>query len=319
MLIKKADDRSADIEILKALSARPDVSQDIRRLIDREVRNIQSGIRGEAEAAYEMEFHYGASKNWVIIHDLRLECNGRSAQIDHLLINRFLEIYVCESKRFSEGVAVNEQGEFSAFFGSKPYGIPSPLEQNRRHMAVLESIFKTGLVAPPKRLGFTITPSLQGLVLVSKTARISRPKAKIDGIETIIKNDQLKAKIDRNIDKDNNILGAAKIVGQDTLEDFALRLVTAHKPIRFDWLAKFGLPAVAPPQAQAQVKGVAPPQEDAPSASSVELTGERKSKLVCSSCEAVVAYNVAKFCWFNKPRFGGKVFCMECQKAIPNP
>lgn len=130
MLIKKADDRSADIEILKALSARPDVSQDIRRLIDREVRNIQSGIRGEAEAAYEMEFHYGASKNWVIIHDLRLECNGRSAQIDHLLINRFLEIYVCESKRFSEGVAVNEQGEFSAFFGSKPYGIPSPLEQN---------------------------------------------------------------------------------------------------------------------------------------------------------------------------------------------
>lgn len=47
MLIKKADDRSADIEILKALSARPDVSQDIRRLIDREVRNIQSGIRGK--------------------------------------------------------------------------------------------------------------------------------------------------------------------------------------------------------------------------------------------------------------------------------
>jgi len=26
--------------------------------------------------------------------------------------------------------------------------------------------------------------------------------------------------------------------------------------------------------------------------------------------------NVAKFCWFNKPRFGGKVYCMECQKAV---
>ncbi|HDO1376885.1 TPA: NERD domain-containing protein [Aeromonas veronii] len=310
MLIKKADDRSADIETLKTLLARPDVSPNVRTLIDREIRNIQSGMRGEAEAAYEIEFHYGASKNWMIVHDLRLECDGRAAQIDHLLISRFLEIYVCESKRFSEGVAVNEQGEFSAFFGNKPYGIPSPLEQNRRHMAVLESVFKTGLVVPPKRLGLTISPSLHGLVLVSKTARISRPKAKIDGIETVIKNDQLKAKIDQNIDKDNNILSAAKIVGQNTLEDFAQRLVAAHKPIRFDWAAKFGLPSVAP--APDQLKVVSP-------ASSVEPTGERKSKLACSSCDTVVAYNVAKFCWFNKPRFGGKVFCMECQKSVPNP
>ena len=61
-------------------------------------------MKGEAEAAYEMEFHYGASKNWMVLHDLRLECEGRVAQIDHLLLNRFLEIYVCESKRFSEGV-----------------------------------------------------------------------------------------------------------------------------------------------------------------------------------------------------------------------
>ncbi|QJT37138.1 NERD domain-containing protein (plasmid) [Aeromonas media] len=311
MLIKKADDRSADIETLKVLSTRPDASQDARKFIDREILNIQSGMRGEAEAAYEMEFHYGASKNWVIIHDLRLECEGRVAQIDHLLINRFLEIYVCESKSFSQGVAVNEQGEFSAFFGSKPYGIPSPLEQNRRHMAVLESVFKTGLVAPPKRLGFTISPSLHGLVLVSKTARISRPKAKIDGIETVIKNDQLKAKIDRDIDKDNNILGAAKIVGQDTLEHFAQRLAAAHKPIRFDWLAKFGLPAIAPDP----VKSVAPVHDGAPPVSSDDATGERKSKLACSSCGTVVAYNVAKFCWFNKSRFDGKVFCMECQKT----
>lgn len=317
MLIKKADDRSGDVEALKALAARPDASQDVRKLIDREIRNIQSGMKGEAEAAYEMEFHYGASKNWMILHDLRLECGGRVAQIDHLLVNRFLEIYVCESKRFSEGVAVNEQGEFSAFFGSKPYGIPSPLEQNRRHMAVLEAVFKTGQVVPPKRLGFTITPSLHGLVLVSKTARVSRPKAKIDGIETVIKNDQLKAKIDRDIDKDNNLLGAARIVGQDTLEDFARRLAAAHEPIRFEWAAKFGLPAVAPTPAPARV--VTPPPEAAPPASSEEPTGDKKSKLACSSCGTVVAYNVAKFCWFNKPRFGGKVFCMECQKAVPNP
>lgn len=327
MLIKKADDKTKDIETLRELSVRSDASADTRKKIEQEIRNIQSGMKGEAEAAYEMEFHYGASKNWMVLHDLRLECDGRVAQIDHLLVNRFLEIYVCESKCFSEGVAINEHGEFAAFFGSKPYGIASPLEQNRRHMAVLEAVFKSGLVAPPRRLGFTIKPSLQGLVLVSKTARISRPKVKIEGIDLVIKNDQLKARIDRDIDKDNNILGAAKIVGQDTLEDFCRKLAAAHAPISFDWAAKFGLPAVAPlpvapvkPVAKAESLAGPAPVQVTEVAEPLEKQGGaddgKKSKLACGSCGTTVAYNVAKFCWFNKPRFGGKVFCFECQKAV---
>ncbi len=62
------------------------------------------------KAAYEIDFHHKASRNWAVIHDLRLEYRGRVAQIDHLLINRWLEFWVCESKHFSEGVAINEQG-----------------------------------------------------------------------------------------------------------------------------------------------------------------------------------------------------------------
>ncbi len=322
MIIKEADDKTKDIDALRTLAARPDALPDTRKKIEQEIRNIQSGMKGEAEASYEMEFHYGASKNWMVLNDLRLECGGRVAQIDHLLVNRFLEIYVCESKRFSEGVAINEQGEFAAFLGSKPYGIASPLEQNRRHMAVLEAVFKTGQVALPTRLGFAIKPSLHGLVLVSKTARISRPKVKIDGIDMVIKNDQLKARIDRNIEKDNNILGAAKLVGQDTLEDFSRRLAAAHKPISLNWAAKFGLPASAP----ATVATVRPAANAEPVFVATQPAGtlgvseeSKRSKLTCSSCGNAVAYNVAKFCWFNKPRFGGKVFCMECQKAIPAP
>ena len=75
-----------DIEALRLLAARPDASADARKKIEQEIRNIQSGSKGEAEAAYEIEFYYGASKNWMVLHDLRLECDGRVAQIDHLLI-----------------------------------------------------------------------------------------------------------------------------------------------------------------------------------------------------------------------------------------
>jgi hypothetical protein len=326
MLIKTADDKSKDIATLQLLVARPDASTDTRKKIEQEIRNIQSGIKGEAEAAYEIEFYYGASKNWMVLHDLRLECEGRVAQIDHLLINRFLEVYVCESKRFAEGIAVNDQGEFAAFYGSKPYGVPSPIEQNKRHMVVLESVFKSGQVPPPKRLGITLSPTLNGLVLVSKNARIGRPKAKIDGLDFIIKNDQLKTRIDKEIDANSNPLMAVRLIGSDTLEDFARRLAAAHRPASFDWFGRFGLPVSAP-----EVAKPVRPAEPEPAgslnqpdcgnteAAVEEASGEKKSKLACVTCGTIVAYNVAKFCWFNKPRFGGNVYCMDCQKAVPKP
>ncbi|MEF8751587.1 MAG: nuclease-related domain-containing protein [Candidatus Accumulibacter necessarius] len=325
MLIKATDDKTKDIDALKLLSARPDASADTRKKVEQEIRNIQSGIKGEAEAAYEIEFHYGASKNWMALHDLRLECEGRVAQIDHLLINRFLEIYVCESKRFAEGIAVNEQGEFAAFHGGKAYGIPSPVEQNQRHMVVLESVFKCGQVAPPKRFGITLSPTLNGLVLVSKNARIGRPKTKIEGIDSIIKNDQLKTRIDKEYDSNNNPLLAVRLIGQDTLEDFARRLAAAHKPVSFDWPARFGLSGTI-------VKTVKTPARTEPAPEQLlnqtncgnataptDEVGGKKSKLACATCGTIVAYNIAKFCWFNKPRFAGNVYCMECQKAIPKP
>lgn len=326
MLIKVADDKSKDIAALKALAARSDADAGTRKRIAQEIRNIQSGITGEAEAAYEIDFHYGASKNWMVLHDLRLECAGRVAQIDHLLMNRFLEIYVCESKRFAEGIAINEQGEFSVFYGSKPYGVPSPIEQNKRHMAVLASVFKSGQVAPPKRLGISLSPTINGLVLVSKNARIGRPKAKIDGLDCIIKNDQLKSRIDKEIDANNNLLLAARLIGSDTLEDFTRRLAAAHKPAVFDWCARFGMPANAPEVVKPVQKNesVPPPSPcnnssnrgNARTADTID-PDEKKSKLACVTCGTIVPYNVAKFCWSNKSRFGGEVYCMDCQKAVP--
>ena len=101
--------------------------------------------------------------------------------------------------------------------------------------------------------------------------------------------DQIKATLDKATDDDNNPFNLAKVVSQETLEGFAKRLVALHKPLSFNWHGKFGLPE------------------------NVELE-PKKSKLACNSCGTVVAYNVAKFCWFNKPRFGGQVYCMECQK-----
>lgn len=129
MIIKSADDKSPQIAALQTIFARPDITVDTKKRIEQEIKNIKAGLKGEHEAAYEMNFHYKDSDNWALIHDLRIECDGRVAQIDHIVINRLMEMWVCESKNFSEGIAINEHGECSQFYANKPRGIASPFEQ----------------------------------------------------------------------------------------------------------------------------------------------------------------------------------------------
>ncbi len=311
MIIKPADDKLSQQTVLQSLLKHPAADANTRSRIEQELRNIQAGIRGEEEAAYEIKLHYGESTNWMIIHDLRIEHGGLVAQIDHLIINRMLEMWVCESKHFSEGVAVNEHGEFAAFFGNKPYGVPSPIEQNNRHILILKRLFESGAVNLPTRLGFTIKPDLKSLVLVSKKARISRPKARISGLDSIIKNEMLFKTINKTME-DSATLALAKCVGKDTLENLARDIAKLHKPIAFNWHLKFGL-AQQPLQA---APVVAPVRSTVLKSKEPPIEAKANQKLICHSCGAAVSVKVAKFCWFNKPKFGGNLYCFTCQKTI---
>src|SRR3546814_12221508 len=77
-----------------------------------------------------------------LIHDLRLEHGSRTAQIDHLLINRWMDVYVLETKHFHAGIKITEDGEFLRWNNyQKTYeGMASPLEQNERHIQVLKDV-----------------------------------------------------------------------------------------------------------------------------------------------------------------------------------
>ena len=118
MQLKSVDDKQPQIDALEALLLRPDVDAATRRRIEQEIRMIGAGVSGERDAAYEIEFHLGSHENQMTIHDLRIECGGRVAQIDHLIINRLLDIWVCESKHFAEGVAINSVSETAHAFVS---------------------------------------------------------------------------------------------------------------------------------------------------------------------------------------------------------
>ena len=200
-----------------------------------------AGVVGERDAAYEIEFHFGKSTNYVTIHDLRLEHTGRVAQIDHLIINRVLQVWVCESKHFVDSVAINGQGEWTRSYRGRDYGVPSPIEQNKKHIDVLEDVFKSGAVSLPRRI-FTMRPELLSLVLVSNNAVIKRPRSKVDGIDTVIKAERLKTGIYDTWD-DRVRTAVQRLVSTETIERLGRELVALHRPIAVDWAARFGVGA----------------------------------------------------------------------------
>lgn len=110
MIIKNADDKSCHVQQLEDLLTIATSEQKIK--ITQELRNLRAGIKGEQEAAYLIDFDLGKSQNTLVIHDLRLEIGGRIAQIDHLLINRTLNVFVLETKHFHAGLKITEEGEF---------------------------------------------------------------------------------------------------------------------------------------------------------------------------------------------------------------
>ena len=101
MIIKKKDSRQSDIDELFSLLDL-DLPREKKSLIRKELNFLKSGERGEKDSAYYIDFDFGSSKNWAVIHDLRLEFEDKSAQIDHLLINRLFDFYVLESKNCSD-------------------------------------------------------------------------------------------------------------------------------------------------------------------------------------------------------------------------
>ncbi len=142
MLIKQKDSLELAIQQLETIVQRNDLPRHILNRVQIELRTLKAGMRGEKDAAYFIDFDFAGRKNWAIIHDLRIEHQGFVAQIDHLLISRFLEFYVLESKSFCTGVKITEQGEFLVEYHGGYVAIESPIEQNRRHGTVLWKVLQ---------------------------------------------------------------------------------------------------------------------------------------------------------------------------------
>jgi hypothetical protein len=235
MIVKNADDKGSALATLESLRVRADPKK--QKYIEDEIRMMRAGIKGEHESAYHIDFDFRDSDVTSVIHDLRLEVGGRVAQIDHLVIHRTQKFYVLETKSFSHGLKITDEGEFLRWNDwKKTYeGMPSPIEQNRRHAEVLRDVLT--------RLGYA-SPEIESFILISPTARIDR--SKLHPCPEVVKADQFttafKKRYLASVSTVGGIFnGLSKGLFGASADEIAKSLVRLHKPITVDYEAKFGL------------------------------------------------------------------------------
>lgn len=305
MIVKEKDYLEQALQDLESIAQLADIRDDTRAKVERELKIMRAGERGEANSAYFIDFHYRNKDNWAVIHDLRIEYGGNVAQIDHLLINRILEFYVLESKSYAYGVKITERGEFLFWYNNHYIPVESPIEQNKRHILVLEQLLKRENLLP-KRLGMTLSPTFKPYVLVAPKSRVIRPSAKVFNTDMVIKSDELFRQIETNFGSMGALsmtTAVTKMVAKETLEQIAHQLISYHHPITIDYYAKFGIvkPSAAPQPVQNNEQFEAAPTT---------------SGYFCYRCKQAISRKVAVFCFQNKQRFGGKAYCFDCQKVF---
>lgn len=297
MLIKHKDDIEPALQTLEGILALKTLTGQQRERIEEEIDKVRAGAKGEKEAAYHIDFKLKDAKNWVVVHDLRLEHNGRVAQIDHLLIGRFFDVFVIESKNLKTAVRVNEDDEFEVKTRYGWKGMASPVEQNKRHIQVLNELIRDEKLMPT-RLGMPIRPKFHNWVLVAPECNLVRGEQKE---ATILKMDMFDKGLEQFINHSplSEALSLTKLCSAETVTTFAEKLVSFHKPIGFDYAAKFGI-------TDAQRSSGSVHSEPAKLLSSQE-------KQSCEQCQAPVENKVVAFCRSHEKRFGGKILCRTCQ------
>lgn len=138
VFMKESSDAQAQLEQLKELyKTAPD---DIKAQVEQDIKMLSYGIRGEEQIAFELKNSF---MPMLILHDLHIEYEGLTAQIDYLVITRKVFV-VIECKNLYGDIEVTSNGEFirTFDFGRKKVreGIYSPITQNQRHLDLLKKI-----------------------------------------------------------------------------------------------------------------------------------------------------------------------------------
>ena len=243
MLIKDRDPAQKAVAQLTDLLSL-NLSATKKFLIERELKRLNPERNGSKTASHFINFYCADCPEWAIIHDLQIESNGFATHIDHILINKFLDIYLFESRCYNDTIKITADGEFLVYDGHQYQPVDSPIAENTKRIEVLKDLLIEKKILP-KRLGIPLKPKISSYVLVSPGANIIRPPETVYDTSSVITADyltqtllkQLK-RLKRAFEKFRSL---PKVFNPDTLAKVAAKLAAMNKPNLIDYRRIFCL------------------------------------------------------------------------------
>lgn len=305
IFLKEDSDTSRQIARLKELHEQ--ATGKLKDEIAREITLASYGEVGEKNIAFELK---NSGMPMVIIHDLHLQHEDLTAQIDYVVVTRKLVFFI-ECKNLYGNIDIDNQGNFVRSYPwngrTVKEGIYSPITQNQRHLEVYRQIRLAQATNPIKRLGFQsgFDNFHQSIVVLANPKTVLNAKfAKKDVKERVIRADQLINHIKNQNKKSKELASSEK-----AMQAWAEKILALHQPLASDYTKKYEailsgatVAAPAPPQPSGAplpesekpaVRETAAPAYTLASSQNDDLVAKLKAyRLKTSRAENVQAYVV---------------------------
>jgi len=230
-------DSDAGLQLQKLKEFRNTAPDSVKKQVDQDIRMLEYGIAGEKNVAFELKNTY---MPMIVLHDLYIEYNGLTAQIDYLVITQKFSL-VIECKNLAGNIEVTKNGDFirtTRFNGiHKREGIYSPITQNQRHLAMIKEIrlaSKTNFIMKGLVEKFFDVNYKSVVVLANPKTIISMAQGPKDIADQIIRCDQLVGYI-------RNLFNESKSEPSPEKQMYALAdfFLDLHKPNLVDYTKKY--------------------------------------------------------------------------------
>lgn len=232
---KETSDAKKQIQELEALLLT--APEDVKPQIEQDIKLLGYGIFGEDQILFELK---NSHIPMYVLHDLYLEDEGLTAQIDFLVITEKAN-FVIECKNLIGNIEINNNGDFirTVNYGKayKKEGIYSPITQNRRHIDLIKQIRgRTKSNFLTRALFEKYFYSMyQGIVVLANPKTVLSDKyAKKEVKEQVIRVDRLVEHI-----RQVNAKSKDEPSSDKQMAELAAFFLSIHKENPTDYLAKY--------------------------------------------------------------------------------
>ncbi|MEG0275759.1 MAG: NERD domain-containing protein [Coprobacillus sp.] len=235
VFLKENSDSQEQLEKLKSLETF--LNDEGKRIIQQDIKNIEYGIVGENNIAYELK---NSHLPLYVLHDIYLEMDDFSAQIDYMVFTRKI-CFIIECKNLYGNIEINSNGDFirtSEYNGKrKKEGIYSPITQNQRHLELMKKI-----IVESRSNVFT------KLIIKNAFDNLYKSVVVLANPKTVVNMKYAQKDIKRKVIRADQLIGYIKDIYNESKEpaindnellNWAQKILNMHNNITKDYLKKY--------------------------------------------------------------------------------